>query len=190
VARNDMTETERIRKVPVVRLRRSFKGCLARARPKRRTDPQGSRAHAEARANRWGNCLQRTAATGAEFQTGVGAGKVSAQPVASRGAFLIDALHGPAGQILHVASPSGHSRRCSAKRRAAEAAKMPDCDAGSQWCQEESTQGIGVGLPKCGFPVNRRRKIAVRAANTTGNTGLTDCHRQRVKFRSTIIRRA
>jgi hypothetical protein len=147
----------------MVRFRRSFKGCLARARAKRRTDPQGSRAHAEARANRRGNCLQRTAATGAELQTGVGAGKVSAQPVASRGAFLIDALHGPAGQILHVASPSGHSRRLG-KRRAAEAAKMPDCDAGSQWCQGESTQDIGVGLPKCGFPVNWRRKITVRAA--------------------------
>jgi hypothetical protein len=38
-------------------------------------------------------------------------------------------------------------------RLATEAVNTPDCEAGSQWCQEQSTQDIGVVLHGCGFPV-------------------------------------
>ena len=43
-------------------------------------------------------------------------------------------------------------------RRAAEAAKIPDCCAGLQWCQEQTTQDIGVEFPGCGFPVKPKRQ--------------------------------
>jgi hypothetical protein len=36
-------------------------------------------------------------------------------------------------------------------RRAAEAAKIPDCYAGGQWCQEQTTQDIGVEFPGVDF---------------------------------------
>ena len=51
-----------------------------------------------------------------------------AKPVPPSGALLINALHSPSRQILHVASPSERvAEFCN--RRAAEAAQMPDCDA-------------------------------------------------------------
>src|SRR6266404_400825 len=40
---------------------------------------------------------------------------------------------------------------------ASEAAKMPDCHARSRWCQEQTTQDIGVRLQTCGFPVKLQR---------------------------------
>ena len=55
--------------------------------------------------------MQRTAATRAKLQSGVRTGKMRAQPMAACGTLLIDALHGPTGQVLHVASPSGRYRQ-------------------------------------------------------------------------------
>ena len=51
-----------------------------------------------------------------------------AKPVPPSGALLINALHSPSRQILHIAPPSGRGAEFSS-RRAAEAAQMPDCDA-------------------------------------------------------------
>jgi hypothetical protein len=101
-----------------------------------RPGPQGAssqrtRPHAKARPDRRRYCLQRTSATGAEFQPSVGTGKIRPQPVSSRGAFLIDALHGPTRQVLHRASPSGRNARICL-RRTTEAVNTPDCEAGSQ----------------------------------------------------------
>jgi len=113
---------------------------------------QCPRPHAKARTDRWRYRLQGTSAAGTEFQSRVGAGEMCPQPVPARGTFLIDALHRPPRQILHRASPSGRSAGTFA-RRAFEAVATADCDVGSQWCQGQTTQHIGVGLPGCGFPV-------------------------------------
>ncbi len=113
---------------------------------------QRTRPHAKARTDRRRYCLQGTSATGTELQARIGAGEVCTQPVPPRGTFLIDALHRPPRQILHRASPSGRSARTHV-RRAIEAANTANCEAGNQWCQEQTTQDIGVGLPECGFPV-------------------------------------
>lgn len=75
---------------------------LARARTKRRARSEGPRAHAETRAEGRRNGLQSAAAAGAKFETGVGAGKMGAEPVSASGTLRIDALHGPTGQILHA----------------------------------------------------------------------------------------
>jgi hypothetical protein len=53
--------------------------------------------------------VQRAPAIGTPFQPRVWTRKVSAQPMATRGALRIDALHGPAGQILHSVSLSGRA---------------------------------------------------------------------------------
>jgi len=46
---------------------------------------------------------------------------------------------------------------------ASEAAKMPDCDARNRWCQEQTTQDIGVRLQMCGFPPGASKAaVAVR----------------------------
>jgi hypothetical protein len=87
--------------------------------------PQGARSqrtrpHAKARSNWRRYRLQGTSATGAEFQPSVGTGKIRPQPVPPRGTFLIDALHGPARQVLHRASPSSRNARICL-RRATEA---------------------------------------------------------------------
>jgi hypothetical protein len=113
---------------------------------------QRPRPHAKPGTNWWRDGLQGTSAAGTEFQPRVGAGEMRSQPVPARGTFLIDALHRPPRQILHRASPSGRGARTFV-RRALEAVDTANCDAGSQWCQEQTTQDIGVGLPGCGFPV-------------------------------------
>lgn len=56
------------------------------------------------------------------------------------------------GKYCIVLPPSGRGAR-TLLRRASEAVDTADCDAGSLWCQEQTTQHIGVGLPGCGFPV-------------------------------------
>src|SRR6516162_11246197 len=68
--------------------------------------------------------------------------------------------------------------------RAAEAAKMSDCDAGSQWCQEQTTQDIGVRLPRCGFPVNDWCQRDRRCSLTGRQISFLPPN---PKFRSTII---
>jgi len=59
------------------------------------------------------------------------------------------------GRLLHVASPVDADAKPYPP--ASEAAKMPDCDARSRWCQEQTTQDIGVRLQTCGFPVKLQR---------------------------------
>ena len=45
--------------------------------------------------------MKRAAAARAEFEPSVGAGKMGAKPMTASGTVLVDALHGPAGKILH-----------------------------------------------------------------------------------------
>ena len=60
-------------------------------------------AQAEVRAERWRHVLQRRAAIAATVAA-EGAGEIGAEPVAARFTLGIDALHGPAGKILHISS--------------------------------------------------------------------------------------
>ena len=73
---------------------------------------KGARARAQARPQRRRNVLQRGAATGAGF---LGAA-FDAQPMAAGGASRVQALHSPAGQILHRASFSGKDSGGGRKR--------------------------------------------------------------------------
>lgn len=50
--------------------------------------------------------MQGASAVGAAVQSGIGPRKMGAQPMTPRGALRVDALHGPAGQILHGVSLS------------------------------------------------------------------------------------
>ena len=89
--------------------------ALVRSRAQGRAGGERARPHAQARSDRRRYGLQHTAAGRTKFQTGVGSGKMSAQPVSASGAFLIDALHGPTRQVLHCASPSGDRARSAAR---------------------------------------------------------------------------
>lgn len=71
--------------------------------PQRRTRAQRPWPHPKPRANRRRHRLQHASARGAMLEPRVGPGEVRAQPVSTRGTLRIDALHGPAGQILHGA---------------------------------------------------------------------------------------
>jgi hypothetical protein len=66
---------------------------------------QRPRAHTESRAERRRNVAKRIATTGAAPLFTKRAGGIGTQPMASRFALRIDALHGEAGQKLHIASP-------------------------------------------------------------------------------------
>jgi hypothetical protein len=145
--------------------------------PQRRPRGQRTRPHAQSRTNwRW-HCPQRTSATWAELQPRIWTGEMCTQPMPSCRTLLINALHRPAWQILHVAPPRG-PQTPNVIRVAPEAAEMPDCDAGSQWCQEQTTQDIGVRLQHCGFPVKLLRQ-------RLQPLGLTDSHRRAAKFHRT-----
>jgi hypothetical protein len=71
------------------------------ARTPRTIARQRSWAHAKTRPDRRRHAMQRCAAIAADFLRR----RLDAQPVATRGTLLIQALHGPAGQILHSDSP-------------------------------------------------------------------------------------
>jgi hypothetical protein len=80
---------------------------LAGARTKWGARSQRARAHAEAWAERWRDIAEEVAAAGAAAVVGDGAGGIGAEPVSTRVAQRINALHGEAGQILHADSLSG-----------------------------------------------------------------------------------
>ena len=69
----------------------------SRGTPRRTVTAQRARTHPHAWGQRRRYVVQRRATVAAEF----GAGRAHAQPVASRRAFRIDALHSPTGQVLH-----------------------------------------------------------------------------------------
>ncbi len=80
---------------------------LARARAEGRAGGEGTGAHAEARGERRGNVAKeiataRTMAVAAEWS-----GEIGAEPVTTGFAERIDALHGEAGQVLHLFSLRG-----------------------------------------------------------------------------------
>lgn len=86
-----------------------------RTRAQWRTCCERPRTHAEARAERWRHVAKRIAAARAAALVAECAGGIRAEPVASRFALRIDALHGEPGQKLHIVSPqrAARSRRCS-----------------------------------------------------------------------------
>lgn len=82
----------------------------ARTRPQRRASSQRTRTHAQTRTDRRRHGLQGAAATGAELQARVRAGKMGAQPMTAGSALRIDTLHRPARQILHEIPPVKSAR--------------------------------------------------------------------------------
>jgi len=82
-------------------------GSLARARAERRARGEGAGTHAEARGERRGNVAEEVAAAGAMAVAAEGSGEIGAEPVTAGFAKRIDALHGEAGQVLHLFSLSG-----------------------------------------------------------------------------------
>ncbi len=80
---------------------------LAGTRTKGRARGEGARAHAEARRERRGNVAEEVAAAGAMAVTAEGSGEIGAEPMTAGFAKRIDALHGEAGQVLHLFSLSG-----------------------------------------------------------------------------------
>jgi len=75
-----------------------------------------ARAHAEARAQWRRNVAQGIAAARAAAFLTKRPGSIGAQPVASRFALGIDALHGEAGQKLHIVFPQRPWRLCGEAR--------------------------------------------------------------------------
>src|SRR6266481_4628557 len=100
-----------------------------RARAQRRARRQRTRAHAEARAERRRHVAQEIAATRAAAFVAERSGRVGAQPVASCFALWIDALHGEAGQILHVVFP--HWPQLLLRRRPVARPEFPG--VGGSW---------------------------------------------------------
>src|SRR5262249_19721568 len=68
----------------------------------RRARGKRARAHTHARTDGRRNGLESAATARTEFEAGVGAGKMSAEPMTTSGTLRIDALDGPAGQVLHA----------------------------------------------------------------------------------------
>ena len=87
-------------------------GGSTRPGTQRRARGQRARAHAEAWAERRRHVAQGIAAARAAAFVAERAGGVGAQPLASRLALRINALHGEAGQKLHVVFPHRPLRLC------------------------------------------------------------------------------
>ncbi|HKV23458.1 MAG TPA: hypothetical protein VJN93_02605 [Candidatus Acidoferrum sp.] len=81
-------------------------GLLTRPRAERRARREGTRAHSKVRRQRRGNGAKEIAAAGAAAVLRDGASGIGAQPVSASFTNGIDALHGVAGQILHIVSLS------------------------------------------------------------------------------------
>jgi hypothetical protein len=136
----------------------------AEPRTQRRTSGERARAHAEARAERRRDVAQKVATAGATAVIADGAGGVGAQPVTTRVALRIDALHGETRQILHRLSPQaagqlGIHRNAAGARNCLPATKTnvaADCGARSLWCQEKTPLSIGVRLLAAMAPVRER----------------------------------
>jgi|SRR5580704_851684 hypothetical protein len=117
---------------------------LARTRAEGRARCERTRAHAEARAERRRNVAEEVAAAGATTVVGDGASGIGAEPVATRFAQRIDALHGEAGQILHAHSLSGqpallvHDTECATEAPWGGRNRIvgEDSAVSRLWCQE------------------------------------------------------
>jgi hypothetical protein len=95
----------------------------ARARAERWARGEGARAHAEAGAEGRRDVAEKVTAAGAATVVEDGPRGIGAEPVTAGFAQRIDALHGEAGQILHVRSLSG--RPALRGHRTARAAEAP-----------------------------------------------------------------
>jgi hypothetical protein len=84
---------------------------LARTRAQGRTRAERTRAHSEPRAERRGNGAQKIPAARAAAIVDNGTSSVGPEPVTTRIAQRVDALHGESGQILHTPSLYGHQLR-------------------------------------------------------------------------------
>jgi hypothetical protein len=80
---------------------------LTRPRAQGWAGGEGARAHAKARAERRGDVAEEISAAGAVAVAAEGRGEIGAHPLATDIAERIDALHGKAGQVLHVVSLRG-----------------------------------------------------------------------------------
>ena len=103
----------------------------ARARPQRRARRKWPRPQTQSGTYRRRHRLQHASAIGTSLQPCIGAGKMRAQPVATRGALRINALHGPAGQILHGVSLRG----CRSRER--ESPGQPERRRWREFCSQQ-----------------------------------------------------
>ena len=125
---------------------------LPGARTKGRTRRERTRAHAEVRRERGRNGSEEIAAARAATVVPDWASSVGTQPVAAQFAMRIDALHGEAGQILHLHSLSGRLLRGSTRGTCSKSSpgrpRRNDgghCGSEGDWCQgKRATRYCGV----------------------------------------------
>jgi hypothetical protein len=115
-------------------------GHSARTRTRRGSRSEWAWAHAEARAERRRNITERIATGGAAAFDAKGPSGVRPQPMASRFALRIDALHGEAGQKLHMSSPQRPAGSVAAGRVARTEFPTDGRNIGAD---------SGPGLPGC-----------------------------------------
>jgi hypothetical protein len=92
---------------------RTVESISARTGAQGRARGEGAGAHTEARGERRRNVAEEVAAAGAMAVAAEGSGEIGAQPVTASVALRIDALHGEAGQVLHLFSLSGPKAQVS-----------------------------------------------------------------------------
>ncbi len=96
----------RVEKFPTMFHAMALPHLSARAGAEGRARGEGAGAHAEARGERRGNVAEEVAAAGTMTVAAEGSGEIGAEPVTAGFAKRIDALHGEAGQVLHLFSLS------------------------------------------------------------------------------------
>jgi len=96
---------------------------------------QGARAQTQPRTQRRRHVVQRSTAVAAQFRPG----RVNAQPQAARLAVWVDALYGPAWQVLH-GTPTLESRESRPWNRES----WRDSGTGALACQGKNTQLVVV----------------------------------------------
>ena len=114
---------------------------LARTWAQRRTRAERARAHSEPRAERRGNRAQEIPAARAPAIVDDRTRSVGPEPVTTRIAQRVDALHGESGQILHTPSLYGHQLRgCQIQITLQK----------SPWAARTELLGRILPLPACG----------------------------------------
>jgi hypothetical protein len=102
-----------------------------RAGAEGRARGEGARAQTKVRAERWGNVAEKVAAARAAAVVADGIGGISAQPLAASFAERIDALHGEAGQILHLLSLSDRYAQIDSAGTTRQPSKIDPAPGGS-----------------------------------------------------------
>ena len=103
-------------------------GLLISAGSRRPVGAKRARTHAHPGSQWRRHPMERDSTVATQIRMSM----IHAKPMATRLTFGIDALHRPAGKVLHAA-PSGFSVPCRATRKS-----WRDCVARGLWCQAQS----------------------------------------------------